>query len=68
MNNSTKNLWLSTKGVGALGLIAAASYFLLVEHRDHRVLSLQMGEKRRADAASQRRLHNRTTCGRRRSW
>ncbi|WP_018416547.1 DUF2933 domain-containing protein [Teredinibacter turnerae] len=27
--------WTSGKGLAAIGLIAAASYFLLVEHRQH---------------------------------
>ena len=40
MNKATKNFWLSTKGLGALGLIAAASYFLLVEHREHLLVFL----------------------------
>ncbi len=35
MNKSSRNFWFSAKGMAALGLIAAASYFLLVEHREH---------------------------------
>lgn len=30
-----KSLWTSSKGIPALVLIAAASYFLLIEHREH---------------------------------
>ena len=40
MNKATKNFWFSTKGLGALGLIAAASYFLLVVHREHLLVFL----------------------------
>lgn len=40
MNKPGGNLWLSARGVAALGLIAAASYFLLVEHRDHLIAFL----------------------------
>lgn len=35
MNRQPKSFWLSLKGCAALGLIGAASYFLLVEHRQH---------------------------------
>ena len=35
MNKPSGSFWLSTRGLAALGLIAAASYFLLVEHREH---------------------------------
>lgn len=34
MQNS-KSFWLSAPGIGALTLIAIASYFLLMEHRQH---------------------------------
>ena len=30
-----KSFWFTPKGLAALGLIAAATYFLLVEHRQH---------------------------------
>lgn len=33
--NSADRFWLTKKGVGAAGLIAAASYFVLTEHRAH---------------------------------
>jgi hypothetical protein len=29
------SFWLSPKGIAALSLIGAASYFLLIEHREH---------------------------------
>lgn len=32
-----RSFWLSGKGCAALVLIAAASYFLLIEHRQHLV-------------------------------
>jgi branched-subunit amino acid transport protein len=35
MNKPSGSFWLSTRGLAALGLIAAASYFLLVEYREH---------------------------------
>ncbi|MED5523718.1 MAG: DUF2933 domain-containing protein [Pseudomonadota bacterium] len=35
MNKHRGGFWLSARGMAALGLIAAASYFLLMEHRDH---------------------------------
>lgn len=35
MTNKTPSFWFSSKGIAALGLIGAVSYFLLVEHRDH---------------------------------
>ena len=34
MNKPSRSFWLSARGMAALGLIVAASYFLLVEHRD----------------------------------
>lgn len=35
MHNAKPSFWLSIQGMAALGLIGAASYFLLMEHRDH---------------------------------
>jgi len=35
MSNQQKSFWLTPKGLAAFGLIGAASYFLLVEHRQH---------------------------------
>lgn len=35
MSEQTGSFWLSPKGFAALGLIGAASYFLLIEHRQH---------------------------------
>lgn len=35
MSNEHKTFWLSTKGVAALSLIGAVTYFLLTEHRGH---------------------------------
>mgnify|MGYP005990442003 CR=1 FL=1 len=35
MSNKKASFWLSPKGLAALGLIGAASYFLLMEHREH---------------------------------
>jgi hypothetical protein len=35
MSNEKTSFWLSAKGLAALGLIGAVSYFLLMEHRDH---------------------------------
>lgn len=35
MTMQKSSFWLSPKGLAALGLIAAASYFLLIEHRQH---------------------------------
>lgn len=35
MNSKRDRFWLSGKGIAALGLIAGASYFLLMEHRQH---------------------------------
>lgn len=35
MSHQSKSFWRSPKGLAALGLIGAASYFLLVEHRQH---------------------------------
>lgn len=35
MSSEQKNFWLSTKGVAALSLIGAVTYFLLTEHRGH---------------------------------
>ncbi|MFT5032144.1 MAG: hypothetical protein ACI9OO_000074 [Bacteroidia bacterium] len=35
MSNEKSSFWWSPKGLAALGLIGAVSYFLLVEHRQH---------------------------------
>ena len=35
MATQKSSFWLTPKGLAALGLIAAASYFLLIEHRQH---------------------------------
>lgn len=35
MLNKQRSFWSTPTGWAALGLIAAASYFLLVEHRQH---------------------------------
>lgn len=35
MNKQGDSFWLSSKGLAALILIAGASYFLLIEHRQH---------------------------------
>jgi hypothetical protein len=35
MNSQKKSFWFTPKGLGALGLIAAATYFLLIEHQKH---------------------------------
>jgi len=35
MSNQKTSFWLSPKGLAAVGLIGAASYFLIVEHRQH---------------------------------
>ncbi len=35
MNNQSSSFWLSPKGLAALALIGGASYFLLIEHRQH---------------------------------
>ena len=35
MANQKTSFWMTPKGLAALGLIAAASYFLFVEHRQH---------------------------------
>tara|TARA_R110002012_G_scaffold247657_3_gene423327 strand:- start:1106 stop:1450 length:345 start_codon:yes stop_codon:yes gene_type:complete len=35
MNNKQKSFWSTPTGWAALGLIGAASYFLLVEHQQH---------------------------------
>ncbi|MCB2426205.1 MULTISPECIES: DUF2933 domain-containing protein [Bacteria] len=35
MNKHSGSFWLTSKGLAAIGLIGAASYFLLIEHRDH---------------------------------
>lgn len=35
MASEYKSFWLRPNGLAALGLIGAASYFLLIEHRQH---------------------------------
>ncbi len=35
MVTQKSSFWMTPKGLAALGLIAAASYFLLIEHRQH---------------------------------
>tara|TARA_R110001592_G_scaffold116060_2_gene317048 strand:- start:11604 stop:11900 length:297 start_codon:yes stop_codon:yes gene_type:complete len=35
MSTQKTSFWLTPKGLAALGLIGAATYFLLIEHRQH---------------------------------
>lgn len=35
MSSHKTSFWFTSRGLAALGLIAAASYFLLIEHREH---------------------------------
>ena len=35
MATQKTSFWLTPKGLAALGLIGAATYFLLIEHRQH---------------------------------
>jgi len=35
MSKSNKSFWLSGSGIAALVMIAAVSYFLFMEHREH---------------------------------
>lgn len=35
MSKQSRSFWFTPNGLAALGLIGAASYFLLVEHREH---------------------------------
>jgi len=35
MNSKKTSFWLSPKGLAAIGLIGAVTYFLLMEHRQH---------------------------------
>lgn len=35
MTQQHRSFWLTPKGLAALGLIGAATYFLLMEHREH---------------------------------
>lgn len=35
MSNRKSSFWFSPQGLAAIGLIGAASYFLLIEHRQH---------------------------------
>lgn len=41
-NESKKSFWLTPSGLAAIGLIAAASYFLLTEHRAHFIYALPL--------------------------
>ncbi len=35
MSNQRQSFWMTPKGLAAMGLIAAVTYFLLMEHRQH---------------------------------
>ena len=35
MSTKKTSFWLTPKGLAAMGLIGAATYFLLIEHRQH---------------------------------
>mgnify|MGYP001167885605 CR=1 FL=1 len=35
MSKQSSSFWLTPNGIGAMGLIAAVSYFLFMEHRQH---------------------------------
>jgi|TARA_Y100001949_G_scaffold173328_1_gene178716 hypothetical protein len=35
MSQHSPSFWFTAKGLTALGIIGAASYFLLMEHREH---------------------------------
>ncbi|MBL4799427.1 MAG: DUF2933 domain-containing protein [Oleispira sp.] len=35
MSNKKASFWLSPRGLAALGMVGAASYFLLMEHSEH---------------------------------
>lgn len=35
MSTQKTSFWFTPKGLAALGLIAAATYFLLIEHQEH---------------------------------
>ncbi|MFQ6004472.1 MAG: DUF2933 domain-containing protein [Woeseia sp.] len=40
MKESGRNFWFTPNGLAAIGLIAAALYFLLTEHRAHFIYAL----------------------------
>ena len=40
MTESTRKFWLTPNGLAAIGMIAAALYFLLTEHRAHFIYAL----------------------------
>lgn len=40
MTESGRNFWLTRNGLAAIGMIAAALYFLLAEHRAHFIYAL----------------------------
>jgi len=40
MNDSHERFWSTPKGLGAIGLIGAVSYFLLTEHYAHFIYAL----------------------------
>ena len=40
MNKPEKNFWLTPNGLAVIGLIGAALYFLLTEHRAHFIYGL----------------------------
>ena len=42
MNEPKKNFWLTPNGLAAIGLIGAALYFLLTEHRAHFIYALPL--------------------------
>ncbi len=35
MSQQSQSFWFTSKGLAAMGLIGAASYFLFMEHREH---------------------------------
>ena len=39
-SNSADRFWLTRKGIGVVGLIAAVLYFVLTEHRAHFIAAL----------------------------
>jgi hypothetical protein len=40
MTESKRNFWLTPNGLAAIGMIVAALYFLLAEHRAHFIYAL----------------------------
>jgi hypothetical protein len=40
MKASTRNFWLTPRGIAAIGLVGAVTYFLLTEHRAHFIYAL----------------------------